>query len=64
MFDLYFFKLASQRATILAGMQMIVNRTAVNGKSCISFKQRTTETNYVSVFSGVGCYSYVNKSSF
>jgi hypothetical protein len=43
---------------------MIVNRTAVNGKSCISFKQRTTEANYVYVYNDVGCFSYVKKTNF
>ena len=38
---------------------MIENRTAINGKPCITFKQRTTETNYVYVYNDNGCFSYV-----
>jgi hypothetical protein len=43
----------------MSGLQMIVDRTSVNGKSCISFKQRTNEQNYVYVSDGSGCGSYV-----
>ena len=59
----YFFKYslkAAQRETILTGMQMITNRTSYNQKSCITFKQRTNEANYVYVYNDNGCFSYVN----
>ena len=39
---------------------MIEERTAINGKSCVTFKQRTNEANYVYVFNGNGCNSYVS----
>ena len=40
---------------------MIANRTAINKTSCITFKQRTTETDYVNVISDIkkGCFSYI-----
>ena len=53
---------ADERKTILAGMQMIEERTSINGKNCISFKQRTNEINYVKVVSDIGCYSKVGQS--
>ena len=42
-------------------MKMIANRTAINKTSCITFKQRTTETNYVNVISDInkGCFSFI-----
>jgi hypothetical protein len=42
-------------------MQMIADRTAINKTSCITFKQRTTEANYVSVISDInkGCFSLI-----
>ena len=51
---------AAQRETILTGMQMITNRTSYNQKSCITFKQRTNEADYVYVYNDNGCFSYVN----
>ena len=40
---------------------MIADRTAINKTSCITFKQRTTEANYVSVISDInkGCFSLI-----
>ena len=38
---------------------MIEERTKINKTACITFKQRTTEANYVYVHNGIGCYSEV-----
>jgi len=44
---------ANQRALILSAMQDYHSNT------CVRFVPRTTQTNYIKVFSGQGCYSYV-----
>ena len=31
----------------------------INGRNCITFTQRTTQTNYIRISSGTGCNSYV-----
>ena len=54
------FKKDAQKAIIIKGMQLIENKTRINGKGCIKFKQRTTENNYINIFSDQGCYSLVN----
>ena len=42
-------------------MEMIENRTAINKTSCITFKQKTTEANYINVISNAnkGCFSWI-----
>ncbi|XP_013791311.2 astacin-like [Limulus polyphemus] len=47
------YSLSIQRGKIIAAMNQYHART------CIKFKERTTETNYVRMFEGQGCYSYV-----
>ncbi|RNA04665.1 Zinc metallo ase nas-4 [Brachionus plicatilis] len=46
---------------ILSGMREIEDSTRTNGKDCIKFVQRTTETTYLRIFNGDGCWSYVGK---
>ena len=43
---------------------MIETKTSLNGKSCITFKQRTVEKYYVYVYSDNGCFSDVSKILF
>ena len=40
-------------STILAAMENYHRNT------CVKFKRRTTERNYINIFAGQGCYSYV-----
>jgi hypothetical protein len=49
----------AQLQNIYAGMKIIEDRTRINGRNCITFTQRTTQTNYVRVTSGSGCSSYL-----
>lgn len=46
---------ANERAQIYAGMNEIMRKT------CVSFVQRTNQANYIYIFSGNGCYSYMGK---
>jgi len=54
---------SSQLALIEAGINDLVNSTKVNGTECISIVPRTTESDYVSVFKGSGCSSYIGRQS-
>jgi hypothetical protein len=45
----------AQKKSITDAMSTISSSTS----NCITFKVRTTERNYVDIFSGAGCYSYV-----
>lgn len=46
-------------------MQLIADQTrGPTGATCISFKPRTTEPNYIRIRSLTGCYSNVGKNTF
>lgn len=46
---------------ILNGMKMIEDKTRVNGKDCIKFKEHIDESNYILIQNGYGCSSYVSR---
>lgn len=53
--------MGSQRATILAGMEMLTNKTG----GCITFRERTrADTTYIKVVSSNGCWSYLGMAGF
>jgi hypothetical protein len=40
-------------------MQMIERQTRIDGKSCVTFEQRTDQKNYLRIQNGLGCWSHV-----
>lgn len=50
-----------QIETILSGMRLIEDQTRINGKDCIRFVPRSTESTYLKIYNGQGCWSYVGK---
>lgn len=58
-------KATTQLETINQAMQLITNQTrGSSGATCISFKARTSESNYIRIRSLSGCYSNVGKNTF
>ncbi|RNA07011.1 hypothetical protein BpHYR1_046627 [Brachionus plicatilis] len=52
---------ADDISIIYSGMKLIEDSTRVDGKDCIKFVKRTTQTTYLSIFDGTGCWSYLGK---
>ncbi|XP_069123652.1 hatching enzyme 1.2-like [Argopecten irradians] len=48
---------ASHRAIFQKAMDEIMNKTKVNGQSCITFVPRTNENTYIQFTSGSGCHT-------
>lgn len=64
LFNFCFFflnKAQAQLDIIASGLKMIEDSTRINGRDCIKFVPRTTQTTYIRVMSDTGCYSYVGK---
>jgi hypothetical protein len=64
LFRLISFKINFQekeKSIILNGMKMIEDKTRVNGKDCIKFKEHIDEPNYMLIQNGYGCSSYVSR---
>ena len=42
-------------------MKMIEDRTRIGTRNCITFKEQTTEKNYLRIVNGAGCDSFIGK---
>lgn len=40
-------------------MRLIENQTRIDGRECIRFKPRGNEKQWLRIYSGEGCWSYV-----
>lgn len=54
---------STQTGTILSAMRLIEDQTRINGKDCIRFVPRSSESTYLRIHNGQGCWSYVGKQS-
>ena len=53
--------LAADAELIEQTMKMIKDRTRIDTRNCITFKEKTDENNYLRILNGVGCDSFIGK---
>jgi hypothetical protein len=46
---------------IKAGMEMVERQTRIDGRDCIKFIERTSQSNWVRIINDRGCYSMVGR---
>jgi hypothetical protein len=53
---------ATQITQIEAGLRLLENSTKIGDRYCVRFVPRTNEANWVRIYNGGGCSSYVGKN--
>lgn len=52
-----------EKTIIFSGMRLIEDSTRLGGRDYVKFVPRTTESSYVQIFNGNGCWSFVGKQA-
>ncbi len=55
---------STQIASIEAGLRLLENSTKIGDKYCVKIVPRTTERDYVRVYAGGGCSSYIGRIGY